>query len=65
MIMLWVFHYQITLQLQDNDISGKAARLPCRPIRLFCWAQSLHIDSVGTVGCTSSSCNIQYLGIKN
>ena len=36
MIMLWVFHYQITLQLQDNDISGKAARLPYRPIRLFC-----------------------------
>ena len=22
MIMLWVFHYQVTLQLQDNDVSA-------------------------------------------
>ena len=39
MIMLWVFHYQITLQLQDNDVSavslpGTAALSEC-----FAWFQ--------------------------
>ena len=46
-MMLWVFHYQITLQLQDNGISGKVARMAplsyvCKS--LFCLASSLHID---------------------
>ena len=40
MIMLWVFHYKITLKLQDNDISGKVARMPNLSYVskwVFCW----------------------------